>query len=71
MKNLITEFELSQALCVKSETVKERAEKEMWPCKKEKTRGGYKRSYTFDLLPDDVKARLAELWVKNGKIWGK
>lgn len=65
MGTFITEFELSQALSISSVSVKARAEKEIWPCKKDKTSSGYKRSYFFDLLPNDVKVRLAEMWVKN------
>ena len=64
----ISEFELSNALFLNTASVKARAEKEIWACKKNTTKGGYKRSYFFDLLPDDVKARLAEMWFKTRKV---
>lgn len=65
MANFISEFELSVALDVSTKSVKSRAKKEMWPHKKATTKGGYKRLYFFDLLPNDVKVKLAELWVKD------
>ena len=61
----ISEFELSEALSISNVSVKRRAEKEMWPCKKNVIRGGYKRLYFFNLLPYDVKARLAEYWNRS------
>ncbi len=65
MEFSISEFELSNALSISTNSVKARAEKEEWPCIRDITQGGYKRSYFFDFLPDNVKARLAELWFKN------
>ena len=57
-KLYISEFEISEALSISPQSVKNRAEKEIWACKRSTTRGGSKRSYYRDLLPDDVKARL-------------
>lgn len=60
MGAFVSEFELSVALSVSTQSVRRRAEKERWPVIKKTTRGGSKRAYVFDLLPDDVKARVAE-----------
>lgn len=56
----VSEFELSVALSVSTQSVRRRAEKEGWPHTQRPTRGGSKYFYLFDLLPDDVKARVAE-----------
>lgn len=60
MGALISEFELSVALPISTRSVQRRAEKEDRPVVKKRAQGGSKRFYMFDLLPDEVKARIAE-----------
>jgi len=62
MGALISEFELSVALSVSTRSVQLRAEKEDWTVVRRTVQGGSKRFYVFDLLPDEVKARIAEEW---------
>ena len=59
MKSRYSVAELAKTMKVSERTVQKRANKEQWPCSKEKVKGGYRKLFLARLLPDDVRLQLA------------